>query len=158
MEEEDAARLRKQVKALFRRLQREVPTVDGIQYTELRVLAAVRRSSAPVSPGQLAAELSMTTSNVAAALRSLEKLGMISRSHDPSDGRKSLVSLTGQGKNVADETRKDHCSWLRSSLEDALTEEEQLLLLQAGDLMQRLADHGPTGMEETPAQSQEAKR
>jgi DNA-binding MarR family transcriptional regulator len=36
-------------------------------------------------PGELAGELQMTTSNVAAALRSLEEEGLVARRGDPED-------------------------------------------------------------------------
>lgn len=143
--EEEAARLRKQVRALYRRMQREAPVVDGLSFTALQILVAVERSAAPVRPSELAAELSMATSNVAAGLRDLEAGGMVSRHGDPLDGRKVLLTLTDLGKEVVTETRSGHYAWLRVAMEDALSGDERRLLLRAGDLMQRLADHDTVG-------------
>ncbi len=143
MKGEDAAHLRKQVRALYRRMQRETPAVEGLPFTALQMLAAVERAPTPVRPSELAVELGVTTSNVAPVLRSLETQGMLNRRVDPVDGRKALVALTDLGKKVVADTRKSYYAWLQTAMEDQLTSEERRLLLQAGDLMQRLADHDP---------------
>ena len=141
MHDEEVFRLRKQIRALNRRLQRERPVVEGLSYTTLRLLLTVERSVAPMRPGQLATELQMTNSNVAAALRSLEAQGMVVLRSDPEDGRKAIVDLTKKGIKVVGETRQRYSAWLHETIEGVLTKSEQRLLLQAGFLMQRLADH-----------------
>ena len=144
MLDEDVYRLRKQIKMLYRRMQREQPAVEGLSPTTLQLLVAVERSATPMRPGQLAAELQMTNSNVAAALRLLEGQGLVVLISDPDDGRKAFVRLTKQASKVVAEIRESHNVWLKETAERALTEKEQRLLIQAGDLMQRLADDAAT--------------
>jgi DNA-binding MarR family transcriptional regulator len=141
MSDAEAARLRKQDRALYRRMQREAPTVEGLSSTGLQILVTVERSPVPMSPTELAEELSMTTSNVAAGLRVLYAQALVSRHGDPLDGRRALLVLTDLGKKVVTEARRGHYAWLQTAMEDVLTGEERRLLLRAGDLMQRLADH-----------------
>ena len=69
-------RLRAQVAALQRRIRAEAPTVEGLPRAALTVLAAVVRRPG-ITPRDVATELHMTSSNVAAALRDLEAGGLV---------------------------------------------------------------------------------
>jgi DNA-binding MarR family transcriptional regulator len=142
MRDEDIRRLRGQLKALQRRLRREAQPIDGLSTTTLQVLAAVERAGAATTPGQVTAELQMTTSNVAAALRTLETAGLVVRRRDPHDGRRAFVHPTDRGREVVSEHRRERDAWLGRAVDALLTEDEQRLLLAAGELMQRLAAHG----------------
>ena len=71
MRDDEVYRRQKQVKRLYRRVQRVQPVVEGLSYSALQVLVAVEQADRALRPGGLAAELQMTSSNVAAALRSL---------------------------------------------------------------------------------------
>jgi DNA-binding MarR family transcriptional regulator len=82
---------------------------------------------------------------VAATLRSLEADDLVVRRPHPEDGRKALVSLTSGGAKLIAEARRGKHAWLQRAMSDALAVEEQQLLLRAGDLMQRLADHRDVG-------------
>lgn len=141
MREEEVYRLQQQLRSLYRRVQREQPAVEGLSYSALQVLVAIERAGRPLRPGELAGELQMTTSNVAAALRSLEGGNLVIRRPDPADRRKALVSLTPAGANVITGGRQDKHAWLQRAMTDVLTDGERRLLLRAGELMRRLADH-----------------
>src|SRR5271154_5618758 len=104
MSTEDVERLLNQIKLLNRRLRREQPEADGLPTTALVVLTLAARAESPQRPGQLAEELQMTSPNMAAALRTLEESGMISRQSDPTDGRKVFVQVTELGRDVVDRT------------------------------------------------------
>jgi DNA-binding MarR family transcriptional regulator len=138
--EDEVDRLRNQVKALYRRMRREQPAIEGMSITELQVLTTAARSRTAMRPGQLGDELQMTSPNVAAALRSLEKMGMVSRRRDPEDKRQIFVDVTECGHKVADESAQSRRVWLRETVDRVLTDEERVLLFKAGDLLQRLAD------------------
>lgn len=139
--EDKAYRFRLQVKALYRRLQRELPEISGFSTTTIQLLVAVEKSTGPIRPGQLAKELRMIDSNVAAALRSLEAQGMVVSRSDPSDGRRSIVILTDLGAQAVTKIRRSRYAWLKETIDSVLDDNEQRLLFQAGELMQRLADH-----------------
>jgi DNA-binding MarR family transcriptional regulator len=143
MREEDVYLLQKQIKRLYRRVQLEQPGVAGVSYSALQLLVALERAERPLRPGELAGELQMTTSNVAAALRSLEADDLVVRQPDPEDKRKAQVSLTAKGATLITGARHGKHAWLHQAIADLLTPGEQLLLLNTGKLMQRLAESGP---------------
>lgn len=143
MKEEEVSRLRKQVRAFSRRLQRELPSVHGLSHTAQQMLGYVARAPDGLRPSQLAAEMQMTNSNVAAALRMLESSQLVVRLDDPSDGRKALIKATSQGVELVARIRGTHYAWLRRTIETLLPPKDQQLLLRAGEIMQRLAEHVP---------------
>ncbi|MFJ8025356.1 MarR family winged helix-turn-helix transcriptional regulator [Streptomyces sp. NPDC096311] len=146
MREEEAYWLQKQIKRLHRQVQRQQPEVDGVSSSALQILVAVEQAGRALRPGELAEELEMTTSNVAAALRSLERGRLVVREPDPGDGRKAFVNLTPAGADVIAEVRRGNHAWLQQAIADTLTADEQRLLLQAGDLMRRLCEQAaPAG-------------
>lgn len=140
MREEDAYRLQQQVKKLYRRVRREQPPIEGLPVQALQVLGALDRSPDVPRPSELAAELQMTTSNVAAALRVLESSALVVRRPDPADGRKAFIELTGPGKQVVEDIRRTSHEWLLRTMDELLSPEERRILLQAGHLIERIAD------------------
>lgn len=140
--DQDFERFRNQLRALHRRMRREQPAVEGLTSAALEVLIALDGSDEPMRPGQLGFDLQMTSPNIAAALRSLELLGLVRRRSDPTDGRKALLALTRNGQAVVAESRKQWRAWLQGTIERSLTDKERRLLFEAGDLMQRLAEDG----------------
>ena len=140
-------RLRTQVAALHQRIRREAPTVAGLPRPALTVLAAaVRRSG--LTPRDVAEELHMTSSNVAASLRELESAGFVERGRDPDDGRRVLLTPTAAGRRVVAELLDERETWLGRAVATCLDDDEQDLLRRAGDLLERLAT-----FETTPAGS-----
>jgi DNA-binding MarR family transcriptional regulator len=140
LREEDVYRLQQQVKKLYRRVRREQPPVEGLPVQALQVLGALDHSPGVPRPSELAAALQMTTSNVAAALRVLESSGLVVRRPDPADGRKAFIELTEQGKQVVEDIRRTSHTWLSRTMNELLSPQERRILLQAGDLMDRIAD------------------
>lgn len=77
----------------------------GLHYTDLDVLATLRRSGAPyrMTPTELTRLVLLTSGAMTAALRRLEAKGLLSRAPDPDDGRVKAVLLTEAGKRLIDE-------------------------------------------------------
>ena len=71
----------------------------GIGYTELDVLATLRRSGVPyrLSPTQLRKTVLLTSGAMTACLNRLEQRGLIRRSPDEGDRRSLTASLTDKG-------------------------------------------------------------
>lgn len=71
----------------------------GISYTELDVLATLRRSGAPyrLSPTALRKAVLLTSGAMTACLNRLERRGLVSRSPDGSDRRSLMATLTAEG-------------------------------------------------------------
>jgi len=128
------------MKLLQRRLRQEAQPVQGVSRTALQVLSALVRLPEGAQPGQLGQELSMTSSNVAAALRELEAAGLVHRRRDETDARRVLVFVTGPGRALLADVRSEKQTWLGRATTALLDQDEQRLLLAAGALMQRLAE------------------
>jgi DNA-binding MarR family transcriptional regulator len=140
MEHEEATLLRQQLMALHRRLRREV-TTGPTTGADALVLGAIERSGEAASPGNLADDLLMATSNVAAALRRLEAAGLISRRKGGADARRVMVEITGDGRRVIADYRDQRDRWLSETASAALSADEQEQLRKAGELMSRLASY-----------------
>lgn len=143
MDDETARLLQAQLQRLHRRQRRERAAVKGLSSTAVRVLGALSRTDGPAQPGWLAEQLLMTTSNVAAALRELESAGHVARQRDTADGRRTNVTLTECGRRVVEEHRAVRAEWLRAAIEATLDEEEQALVVAAGELLARVAEYQP---------------
>ncbi|OBB99224.1 MarR family winged helix-turn-helix transcriptional regulator [Mycobacterium sp. 852002-40037_SCH5390672] len=141
MEHEEASRLRRQLMTLQRRIRREMKT-GPVALSDALVLGAIERHGGTASPGQLAEDLVMTTSNVAAALRSLEAAGLISRQRDSNDARRVHIELTEDGRRLVVDDRRRRDDWLCGTINTSLSPREQKILQQAGELMSRLAYQG----------------
>ena len=76
----------------------------GINLGEFDVLATLRRHGrgATLTPKEIAAATFVTPSGLTSRLARLEKMSLISRHADPSDGRGALIKITPAGKRVAD--------------------------------------------------------
>jgi DNA-binding MarR family transcriptional regulator len=140
VDDDEVRRFRTQMKLLQRRLRQEAQPVQGVSRTALQVLGALVRLPEGAQPGQLGQELSMTSSNVAAALRELETAGLVHRRRDEADARRVLVFVTGPGHALLADVRSEKQTWLGRATTALLDQDEQRLLLAAGALMQRLAE------------------
>jgi DNA-binding MarR family transcriptional regulator len=82
----------------------------GIGYTELDVLATLRRSGAPyrLSPTALRKSVLLTSGAMTACLNRLEQRGLIRRSPDDSDRRSLMASLTERGVDLIDAAITTH--------------------------------------------------
>lgn len=88
-----------------RKLGEEVVQPLGLTWETFEMLAALRRQGAPfaMNPTALYKSVLLTSGAMTARLDRAEKAGFIARSNDPNDRRGVIVSLTKEGKKVADE-------------------------------------------------------
>jgi DNA-binding MarR family transcriptional regulator len=79
---------------------------SAIHYTDLDVLATLRRSGEPyvLAPKQLMKSVLITSGAMTALLERLKKLELIYRAPDSKDGRIKFVGLTEKGLDIIDET------------------------------------------------------
>ena len=109
----------------------------GLDAPSFDVLATLLRSGAPyrIAPLELAREAMISTSAVAQRLNKLESRGFVTREANPDDGRGTLVSLTGTGKDLIESALPDHLETERA-ITAVLSIDEQALL---GLLLQRIS-------------------
>jgi DNA-binding MarR family transcriptional regulator len=84
--------------------------VQGVTQGEMALLGFLQAGGAPMAPTDLAEKLGLTTARIANILNSLERKGLVLRSHDATDRRRVEVSITSQGSAL-----------LRSNLDEAIS-------------------------------------
>jgi len=100
---EVVGRILKLSKILEKRASKSL-SIYNIHYTDLDVLATIRRSGKPyeLTPSQLMKSVLITSGAMTALLNRLTKLELIYRSPNLKDGRIKLVGLTSKGVELID--------------------------------------------------------
>jgi DNA-binding MarR family transcriptional regulator len=75
--------------------------------------------------------------SMAATVEALEGLGFVTRSQDPSDGRRQIIELTDAGWARIEGQRDAAAAWLEHAL-DALDADELQTISQATGLLERM--------------------
>ena len=132
-----ASELRAILGRLTRRL-RQTIVVGDITLSQASVLSLLEREG-PATPGVLAAKERISPQSMGAILISLEALGLVSRTPDPTDKRSLVISLTAAGLQAVHGARRQREEQLARALADHFTAEEQQVLTAALPLLERLA-------------------
>ena len=117
---------------LIRRLRRE----HRFPLTQAAVLGYLDRDG-PLSIGQLAVLESVRPQSMSQTVFELESEGLIKRRPDPSDGRRTQITLTAFGHVALDADRAAREGWLGAEIAE-FTPEEQETLREAVGLLNRL--------------------
>ena len=94
------------------------------------------------SEAELAAAQRVQPQSLTRVLATLTSRGLLARTADPGDGRRSLLAITDGGREALRRDVDARDRWLAQAMADRLTGTEQELLRLAGELMDRLADAG----------------
>lgn len=132
-----AGELRALLGRLSRRL-RQTSVVGELTLPQASVLSLLEREG-PATPGALATKERITPQSMGTILVSLEELGLVSRTPDPTDGRRLVISLTEAGRQVILGARRQKEERLAQALATNFTNEEQQVLRAALPLLERLA-------------------
>ena len=136
----DAVRLAMAVTRLRSRIRIESGLRStGIPISQVAVLSRVI-DGGPTTAAALALAEHVTQQAIAQSLATLEKSGLLTKSPDPGDGRKSLVSATEAGRALVERITASRDAWLSRAIEATLTPEERPALDTAIELLQRIAD------------------
>jgi len=107
--------------------------------TVLAVLSRLIRAGTH-TPKELADAERIQPQSLTRILASLVDRGLITRTPDPADGRRSLIDITQAGKEVLREYTRSRERWLSGALERSLSPTERQLLGLAAQLLVRVAD------------------
>jgi DNA-binding MarR family transcriptional regulator len=124
--------LRISVARLMRRLRSEY----GFPMTQAAVLGRLAREGAQCI-GELATAEKVRPQSMSQTLGELETLGLIERSPDETDGRRTKIALTAAGRQTVYEERARRDGWLAKEIA-TFTPEERKILEQAVPLLERL--------------------
>ncbi|MEA2192009.1 MAG: hypothetical protein QOI73_2130 [Solirubrobacteraceae bacterium] len=124
---------------LIRRLRAER---RGLSLSQVTVLGRLdRHGSAGIS--DLAAAERVRPQSMAGTVAALQDAGLVDRSPDPRDGRRSLIGLTAAGREALLEDRRRREDWLADAIARDLSDAERRVLREATALLARLADGEP---------------
>jgi DNA-binding MarR family transcriptional regulator len=111
----------------------------GIPISQMAVLGRIIEEG-PTTAAALAAAEHVTQQAIAQSLATLEQRGLVKKSRDPGDGRKSLVSATESGRALLERVKASREAWLSRAIEAAVTLDERPALETTIELLQRIAD------------------
>jgi DNA-binding MarR family transcriptional regulator len=106
---------------------------------ELAVLSWLQRAGTH-TPKELADAERIQSQSLTRILAGLTERGLVTRTPDPQDGRRHLITITSAGVDVLREYTGSRERWLSGALERALTPTERQLLGLAAELLVRVAD------------------
>jgi DNA-binding MarR family transcriptional regulator len=129
--------------AIGRANRRMLAAGKGLGQGHLNALATMYRAG-PIRPGDLAQREFVSAPTMTRTLRDLEKLGLVSRRPDASDGRSILVTVTEQGEHEVLRARSTRAELLAGLLEQ-LDRSEVEALRDALAALERLATVGTSG-------------
>jgi DNA-binding MarR family transcriptional regulator len=93
----------------------------------------------PATAASLAAVEHVSQQAIAQNISSLRAAGLIQTAPDPSDGRKSLISLTESGQTLRESIIASRNAWLVHAIDSTIAADELSVLEKAIDLLERLA-------------------
>jgi DNA-binding MarR family transcriptional regulator len=128
-----------ELRIVLGQLTRRLRTENALPLSHLAVLSRLDRSGAQTT-SHLAAAERMRPQSMAQTLIELRNDGLVDRLPDPADGRQILVELTGAGRTFLAAERRRREDWLTNAIADQLTPAEQALLIDAVELLRRLAE------------------
>jgi DNA-binding MarR family transcriptional regulator len=128
--------LRATIGRLRRRL-REVASSDELTPSQVAVLTRLGKEEASTASALANAE-GVRPQSMASTLSALEQLGLISRSPDPADGRRQIVTLTAAGQALDRDNQQARREWLTRAMDERFSEDERQTLIRAMALLERL--------------------
>jgi DNA-binding MarR family transcriptional regulator len=124
------------VSLLFRRL-RQPMAAGELTLPERSALSKIERNS-PTTAAALAKLEQISPQSMGATLAGLESRGLISRTSDPSDGRRVMLAVTDAGRAAMIAKRAARTALFAEALTTHFTPEELEQLLAAAPLLERL--------------------
>jgi DNA-binding MarR family transcriptional regulator len=134
---QSAAELRQGVLRLARRL-RVSRSSGALSNSKIRVLSHLHRHG-PATPGELASLERQQPQALTRVFAELERDGLVSRTRDGRDRRRSLLDITAAGGDILARDMAERDAWLASTLAE-MGESDRRVLRLAGSLMERIAD------------------
>ena len=133
-----AGDLRVALGGLMRRLRQE-GTIGDFTRSQLSALGRLERGG-PATLSDLARAEGVRPQSMAATVTVLETAGLVARTPDERDGRKSVLHLTDEARELFATGRLAREDWLFRAIRTRLTDDEQAELASSVELIRRLAE------------------
>jgi DNA-binding MarR family transcriptional regulator len=117
----------------------QVSVTTGQTMSQLSVLGRIGEGG-PITASALAQAEHVRAQSIAETVTVLKKQGLVEARPDPTDGRKSLLSVTADGRRLIDSIVDLRGAWLARAIEQNVGDDEREVLAQAAEIMLRVAD------------------
>ena len=118
----------------------------GLHSADFAVLATlVRLAGDRVSQRRLASELGLSAATVSVRVDRLVRRGLADRGADPDDGRGTMISLTGRGRELFEACAPEHLANAQGLLAGLTETERDALGRLLGKLLYTIEDVDPAG-------------
>lgn len=136
-----AARTAAEVRVAVGRLHRRLRLLNegGLSASQSSALVRIVKGEADTAAA-LAALDGVRPQSMAATVAALEQDGLLARSEDPADGRRSILRATPEGEALFLGNRAARQEWLAATLREKLDDAELTTVLEAAALLQRLTE------------------
>jgi len=134
--DELAKTLREAIQRLNRRVRQARPVGD-LTFSQLSALTSLQLAGA-LTPRELADVERVQPPTMTKIVGKLEDRGLVARTPHPTDGRQVILAPTEQGRAVHAQFESARNTWLAQQL-DQLSRDDQDVLAQAAEIMQRVA-------------------
>ena len=100
------------------------------------------RDEGPSTASGLAAAEHVTHQAITQTLATLKRAGLVRSEADPTDGRKSVISVTPAGNRLFESAIASRDAWLARAIESVVSPRERAALGKSIELLERLAEAG----------------
>jgi DNA-binding MarR family transcriptional regulator len=135
----DTRLLASDLRVVLGQLMRRLRAEPGFPLTQGAVLGRLDRQG-PQTTVALACAERVRPQSMGQTLSELEAQGLISRRPDETDGRRTLLDLTDEGRQAVATDRRRRDGWLAEAMKQGFTAEEQDILATAIPLLARLTE------------------
>ena len=136
-----AVRLALAIKRLRARFREAAWAGVGVELPIAHVAVLKRlRDDGPSTASALAAAEHVTHQAIAQTLVALKRTGLVRSAGDPTDGRKSVLSVTPAGNRLFESAIASRDAWLARAIEGVVPPRERATLTRSIELLERLAD------------------
>jgi DNA-binding MarR family transcriptional regulator len=115
------------------------PTDRRWTWSQITTLGRIAEEG-PTTVSALAAAEHVRPQSMAETVAALLREEFVTRESDPTDGRKSLISITDAGHRLLASIPAIREGWLEAVVEQHLSPDERRTLVEAAQIMERLAD------------------
>lgn len=123
----------------IRRRLREQSEVGDLTPSQVSVLLRLEKDG-PATASSLARAEGMRPQSIVPIIATLESAGLVAGAPDPTDGRRTILSLTPACRTWVEQGRAARQDWLTRTLQARLSPQEQDRLAEAVELLKRLVD------------------
>jgi DNA-binding MarR family transcriptional regulator len=108
-------------------------------WSQLSTLSRIA-TKGPTTVSALANAEHVRPQSMAETVAALRRDGLVAAKPDPTDGRKTSMSITASGRKLVSSLVPTREAWLEAAIEQQLTPTDCRTLLKAAGIMERLAD------------------